>query len=56
MKFLTVFILSLIFSNSFSQEIRVEEIKSEVNEVTVFIDGAQVIRKRKSIYSRENRY
>lgn len=47
MKILSLIILSLVFSNAFSQDVSVEEIKSEINEVTVFIDGAQVIRKKK---------
>jgi hypothetical protein len=47
MKTIGIFILGLIFSNLiFSQEIKVVEIKSDVNEVTVFIEGAQVIRKK----------
>jgi len=46
MKAISILILSLIFSTIlFSQEIKVQEIKSAVNEVTVFIEGAQVIRK-----------
>lgn len=47
MKKIGIFILSLIFSNLlFSQEIKVVETKTDVNEVTVFIDGAQVVRKK----------
>lgn len=47
MKTIGIFILGLIFSNLiFSQEIKVVEIKTDVNEVTVFIEGAQVIRKK----------
>ncbi|HET6555739.1 MAG TPA: mucoidy inhibitor MuiA family protein [Prolixibacteraceae bacterium] len=47
MKTILTILLSLIFSNLlFSQEVKTEEIKSEVNEVTVFIEGAQVIRKK----------
>ena len=46
MKTIAVLIFNLIFSNAFSQEIKVQDIKTEVNEVTVFIDGAQVIRKK----------
>ncbi|MDP3916100.1 MAG: DUF4140 domain-containing protein [Bacteroidota bacterium] len=47
MKTICIFILGLIFSNLiFSQEIKVVEIKTDVNEVTVFIEGAQVIRKK----------
>lgn len=47
MKTILTILLSLIFSNLlFSQEIKTEDIKSEVNEVTVFIEGAQVMRKK----------
>ena len=47
MKKIGILILGLIFSNLlFSQEIKVVEVKTDVNEVTVFIDGAQVVRKR----------
>lgn len=46
MKAINILLLSLIFSNVFSQEILEKEIKTEVNEVTVFLDGAQVVRKK----------
>jgi hypothetical protein len=47
MKKIGILILGLIFSNLlFSQEIKVVEVKTNVNEVTVFIDGAQVVRKK----------
>jgi len=47
MKKIGILILSLIFSHLvFSQEIKVVEIKTDVNEATVFIEGAQVIRKK----------
>jgi len=47
MKKIGILILSLIFCNLvFSQEIKVVEIKTDINEATVFIEGAQVIRKR----------
>lgn len=47
MKRIVIVILGLIFSNLiFSQEINVAEVKTEVNEVTVFIEGAQVVRKK----------
>jgi len=46
MKTLNILLLSLIFSNVFSQEIIEKEIKTDVNEVTVFLDGAQVVRKK----------
>ena len=46
MKAITILLFSLIFSNLFAQEIVEKEIKSEVNEVTVFIDKAQVTRQK----------
>jgi hypothetical protein len=47
MKKIGILILGLIFSNLlFSQEIKVVEVKTDLNEVTVFIDGAQVVRKK----------
>ncbi|NOU45661.1 MAG: mucoidy inhibitor MuiA family protein [Bacteroidales bacterium] len=47
MKKIGILILGLIFSNLlFSQEIKIVEVKTNVNEVTVFIDGAQVVRKK----------
>ncbi len=46
MRTISILILSLIFSNTFSQEIAEKEIKTEVNEVTVFLDGAQVSREQ----------
>jgi hypothetical protein len=47
MKKIGILILGLIFSNLlFSQEIKVVEVKTDVNEITVFIDGAQVVRKK----------
>ena len=47
MKTIGILIIGMLFSNLlFSQEIKVVEVKTEVNEVTVFIDGAQVIRKK----------
>ena len=47
MKKIGILILGLIFSNLlFSQEIKVVDVKTDVNEVTVFIDGAQVVRKK----------
>jgi len=44
MKAITILLLSLICSNLLGQEIVDKEIKTEVNEVTVFIDKAQVTR------------
>jgi hypothetical protein len=49
MKAINILLLSLIFSNVFSQEILEKEIKTEVNEVTVFLDGAQIVRKKRLI-------
>ncbi len=46
MKTINILLLSLIFSNAFSQEILEKEVKTEVNEVTVFLDGAQIVRKK----------
>ncbi|RUT72839.1 DUF4139 domain-containing protein [Ancylomarina longa] len=47
MKALNLIVLLLFVSNIFAQEIQVKEIKSEVNEVTVFLEGAQVTRTKK---------
>ncbi|WP_347841533.1 mucoidy inhibitor MuiA family protein [uncultured Draconibacterium sp.] len=46
MKTINILLLSLIFSNVFSQEVLEKEVKTEVDEVTVFLDGAQVVRKK----------
>ena len=46
MKTIFIFIASLLFGNVFSQEITEKEIKTDVNNVTVFIEGAQVTRKK----------
>lgn len=46
MKKLAIALLCLIAGNSFAQEFPEKEIKTEVNEVTVFIEGAQVTRKK----------
>lgn len=46
MKAIQIILLSLIFSNAFSQEILEKEVKTKVNEVTVFLDGAQVVRNK----------
>jgi hypothetical protein len=46
MKTFNILLLCLIFGDLFSQEISEKQIKSEVNEVTVFLEGAQVIRKK----------
>lgn len=46
MKAINILLVSLIFSNVFSQEILEKEIKTDVNEVTVFLDGAQIVRKK----------
>jgi len=47
MKTINILILSLLFSNIYSQDFAEKEVKSEVNEVTVFIEGAQITRKKK---------
>lgn len=46
MRTICILMFSLIFSNVFSQEAVEKEIKSDVNEVTVFLDGAQIVRKK----------
>ena len=47
MKTLAILVLNLLFSNLvFAQEIKMVEIKTDVSEVTVFIEGAQVLRKK----------
>jgi hypothetical protein len=42
MKRLIIIIFCLLFSNLFAQEIKEKEINTDVNEVTVFIEGAQI--------------
>lgn len=42
----SLLLLSLFSCNLFSQEIPEREIKTDVNEVTVFIEGAQITRKK----------
>ncbi len=46
MKALNLILFCLIFGNIFGQEISEKEIKTEVNEVTVFIDKAQITRQK----------
>lgn len=46
MKLTTFLILSLLFGNLLAQEAKIQEIKTEVKEATVFISGAQVVRKK----------
>lgn len=46
MKTIIVLFLSLIVTNLSSQSIAEKEVKSEVKEVTVFLEGAQVVRKQ----------
>ncbi len=46
MKALNLILFCLIFGNIFGQEISEKEIKTEVNEVTVFIDKTQVTRQK----------
>jgi len=41
-----ILLLCLIFSNSYSQEIIEKKISTTVNEVTVFLEGAQITRKK----------
>ena len=46
MKKIHILIFCLLFSNAYSQEFQEKEIETKVNEVTVFIDGAQITRKK----------
>ncbi len=46
MRTIYLLLFSLIFGNLFSQENAEKEIKSDINEVTVFLDGAQILRKK----------
>lgn len=46
MKAINILLLSLIFSNLFAQEIVEKEIETNVSEVTVFIEGAQITRQK----------
>jgi hypothetical protein len=46
MKEISILLFSLLFGNAFSQEPTEKEIKTDVNEVTVFLDGAQITRKK----------
>jgi hypothetical protein len=46
MKKLLLLIALLNFNNAFSQEINEKEIKTDIQEVTVFLDGAQITRKQ----------
>ncbi len=46
MKTINILMFSLIFSSLVAQDIPEKEIKSEVNEATVFLEGAQIIRKK----------
>lgn len=46
MKTINILLLSLIVTNLFSQVIQEKEIKTDVNEVTVFLEGAQIVRKK----------
>jgi hypothetical protein len=46
MKQLSLFLICTLCSNVFAQEVTEKEIKTEVSEVTVFIEGAQVTRKK----------
>ena len=46
MKLINSLFLGLICTNLFSQQVVEKEVKTEVNEVTVFLEGAQVVRKK----------
>ncbi len=46
MKAINILLLSLISSNLFAQEIIEKEIETNVSEVTVFIEGAQITRQK----------
>lgn len=46
MKNILTIILCLVFSKSFSQENIEKELSSKIEEVTVFINGAQILRKK----------
>nr|WP_319397628.1 mucoidy inhibitor MuiA family protein [uncultured Carboxylicivirga sp.] len=46
MKAINIILLSLFISNVFSQEMVEKEVRSKVNEVTIFLDGAQIVRKK----------
>jgi hypothetical protein len=46
MKTINILFLGLICMNLFSQEIVEKEVKTEVSEVTVFLEGAQIVRKK----------
>ena len=44
MKTISILIIGFIFNNMAAQELLEKEVKSDVNEVTVFLKGAQVVR------------
>ncbi|WP_165731836.1 mucoidy inhibitor MuiA family protein [Polaribacter sp. 20A6] len=46
LKFPLLIALCLFFSNTYSQEIIEKKISTQVNEVTVFLEGAQITRKK----------
>lgn len=46
MKTIFILLISLIYINTYSQDIIEKEVKTNVNEVTVFIKGAQITRKK----------
>lgn len=46
MKKIHILIFCLFFSNAYSQEFLEKELETKVNDVTVFIDGAQITRKK----------
>ncbi len=46
MKTIYLLLFCLVFTNLFSQEVLEKEIITEVSDVTVFLDGAQIVRKK----------
>ncbi|MFW5820200.1 MAG: DUF4140 domain-containing protein, partial [Bacteroidota bacterium] len=46
MKTINIILLSLIFSNLYSQDIPEKKISTDVSKVTVFLEGAQITRKK----------
>ena len=46
MKTILILLACFLYSNIFSQEITEKEVKTDVNGVTVFLEGAQVVRKK----------
>lgn len=46
MKITNILFLSLMCTHLFSQTLKEKEVKTEISEVTVFLEGAQVVRKK----------